>query len=71
MSMQETAEFFRVSESTIRNARGDFARLAHVHVGKRHLIVRESAETLAADLVKRAKSVSAVVREMSDVRRAG
>jgi transposase len=47
MSMREAAQFFCVSESTIRNARGDFAALAHVHVGKRHLILRESAEQVA------------------------
>lgn len=61
MSIAEAAAYFRVSESTIRNARDDFARLAHVHVGRRHLVTRESVEQVGADILRRAKSVEEAV----------
>jgi hypothetical protein len=61
MSIAECAAYFRVSESTIRNARGDFARLAHLHTGKRHLVTRESVEDVASRMLKRAKSVEGAV----------
>lgn len=61
LSIAECAAYFRVSETTIRNARGDFAGIAHVHTGKRHLVTRESVEEVAARMLSRAKSVEGSV----------
>jgi hypothetical protein len=70
LSIAEAAAFFRVSETTIRNCKGDFARIAHVHVGKRHLVTRESVERVATDILKRAQSVEdAVSTAMEKARR--
>jgi len=54
---------------SISEARGEFANLAHVRVNGRRCVTRESAEQLAADILKRAKSVSGIVCEMSSGKR--
>jgi len=46
MSLQETADHYRVSEATIRLGLGVFAELYRVNVGRRVLIMRSSVDAL-------------------------
>jgi hypothetical protein len=46
MSLQEAADFFRVSEATVRLGCGVFAELRTVKVGKRRLVLRSSVDAL-------------------------
>ncbi len=70
MSLKEAAHFFCTSRTSITRSRGEFAKLAHVMVNGRHHITRESAERLAAAMLKRAKSVAGGVDELAQRRRA-
>jgi len=65
MSLKEAAHFFCASRTSITKARGVYAKLVHVQINGRYLVTRESAEKLAADVLKRAKSVDRVVVEMT------
>jgi hypothetical protein len=58
MTLKETAEFFRVSETSVRRSRGVFAKLRRTTLNKRTLIYRESVEALAAELNRNAYVVA-------------
>ena len=70
MSLKEAAQFFCTSESSIRQSLELYARLSHVRINGRVYIVRATAEKLAADILKRAKSVAGGVDELAQRRRA-
>ncbi len=65
MPIKEAAQFFCTSESSIRQSLELYARLSHVRINGRVYIVRESAEKLAADVLKCGKLVDGVVVEMA------
>jgi hypothetical protein len=69
MSLNEAAQYFRTSRTSITCSRGEFANLAHVNINGRHYITRDSAEKLAAAILKRAQSVASVVDELAERRR--
>lgn len=56
MSVKETAAYFCVDETSIRRARGDFARLKQTKLNGRTLILRSSVDDLVYRLDRAAKS---------------
>lgn len=67
MTLNEVAAHFRVSETSVRLSRGDFAELRRVKMGKRTLILRSSVEALERKLGRIAKAASNPVDELKAV----
>lgn len=57
MTIQEVADLFRVSYSSIYKSRGVFARLRKVAINKRVMILREDVEALDRMLQASARAV--------------
>jgi hypothetical protein len=63
MTRQEVADYFRVSYTTVRYSRGDFAMLRRTMINGRVLFYRDSVEELKALLDKRAYSITETVNK--------
>jgi hypothetical protein len=57
MSLQETADHYRVSEGSVRQGCGPFGQLLTVKVGKRRLVLRSSVDALDRRLERAAVNV--------------
>lgn len=64
MSLKEVAAHYRMSETSVRAARGDFVELKRVRIGRRILILRSSVEALDSKLVRIAKAASDSVDDL-------
>jgi hypothetical protein len=70
MTLNEVAAHYRMSETSVRKARGDFAELKRVRIGKRILILRSSVEALDRKLARFAKAANDPIYELAERQRA-
>ena len=72
MTVQEVADFFRMSETSVRRGCAEFGQLRRVKLGKRTLFLRADVEALDRQLERQAKAPHDAVLKLSafDLKRA-
>lgn len=70
MTLHEGAAHYRMSETSVRLSRGDFAELKRINMGRRILILRSSVEALDRKLARIVKAASDSVDKLDECRRA-